>query len=513
VIAWRTIPAACLLALAGAWAVLTHSPALAQEAAGGAASLDAARKLVAQGKAAEARPILDQVAKDFPGTPASVEAERIIERIRHLDVLLDISHEWPGGAPGIHLALLEARVGIVPNHAYLVSLRGSLADYELIILWQHVTTVPYDDFEFGTLQEYVKGGGRLLLVSNAPGWMSANRVDSARAYPLIRLAKRFGFKLNKESEELTLGAGKVFHQHFGNDTPLRKCFSAKEEERREGAAYLQSLMPYPKLEDCPRPASIEPEIVLKEGPVTLRYPLTLREGGLWAQKALPQILAGFREAVKSDPPECLLIGVPCAYSYYLPGFHPEYPLLGTETDRAYVLSMTLMQAWLQPPKGTVSYPQWIDTAWPGVVALDTVKKLGIAGRYANGERIGASCLQRLDPNLDKIDISGPVPDPYVNDAATAAFHSKCQHVFRTLMKEHGPGIFSRFRDLVFLYHAAGKLPLPLSSEEAVRLLSIAANKDLFPYFKGLGTRIQSLPIDFSEPEQVKGATPAAAAKP
>ncbi len=162
----RTIPAACLLALAGGWAALTGSPASAQEPAGGAESLGSARKLVAQGKAAQARQILEKVVKDFPDTPESAEAGKIIERIRHLDILLDLSHEYPGGAPGVHLALLEAHVGIVPNHAYLVSLRGSLADYELIILWQQATTVPYDDFEFGTLQEYVKGGVAPLCVSS-----------------------------------------------------------------------------------------------------------------------------------------------------------------------------------------------------------------------------------------------------------------------------------------------------------------------------------------------------------
>lgn len=486
-------------------ATLVSRPAPAQELSQTAA-LASAKNLIASGKAAEAKAALERIVKAVPDSPEAQEAARLIDRIKSIDVLLDFSHEV-SGPQHLFAFLRTTGFGITRCQAYLPSLRANLADYELIVLYQWETDIPWDDLEYMCLVEYVKGGGRLLLVSEPAGWMIRNATDSVRAYPILKLAARFGLKLNKELEELSLGKGKVFH--YRNSTLLTEARvgSQRPEDRSELLAFFEKLLPYPKLEDSAHNAVIEPEIAFRQGRIAFRYPLTLKVRAEFVRKALPKAYAFYEDLFNGDLACAVQFdGVLKRAQAGVPGVPGEIGMDQTDVMIVYELARALCQAWIQPAKTRIVYPPWLDPPWGQIIATDLMRKLGFSGAFDGDQRARAACLQRVDPDLTKIDLSIPPPAPEpgpANSDARLAYFAKCEHVMRMLLKEHGVGTLGKWRDIVFLYCDAGRLASPLSTDETIRLLSLTVGKDLFPFFKSIGTSAKPLPLDFSEPDRLR----------
>jgi len=459
--------------------------------------LDRGRELIDAGKAEEARTELEQLVKDFPKAPQAETAKSLIDRIKSIEVFVDYSHEANMPSAGLTQILRGAGLGITRNHAYIPSQKPKLAEYELVVLWQQVTDIRYDDLEYATLLEYVREGGRLLMITNSGAWMGLNRTDSVKGYPLPYLARRFGLKLDKEFEELAIGKGKVFHYRDTNLLSSARLESKDPEVRRAGVAFFEKLLPYPQLENSPRNDDIEAELSFKEGRVTFYYPQTLKTQALWAQKVLPTVLGFCRGLFREDlDVDVTVRGIPATGTVFFGGKRFEIALYVAKDTLLHDLSMQLCRAWMRPGGLDVHYPHWLESAWVEMVTVDLLRKLGAADRFAASERYRQNEFRNVDPNMNLIDIS-IAPKP-----GDLAFTGKCEFIFRDLVSKYGDSMLSKFRNTVRLYSEAGQLPA-LTTAETIRLLSLAVGKDLFPYFRSLGTGVEPLPVDLDEPARLR----------
>lgn len=479
--------------------VLLAGGLCAAEETGASAALDTARGLLADGQAAEARSILEKVVKDHTGKPEAEKARKLIDRIRSVEVLVDFSHEAQGAATTLPRLLLDSGIGVTRNQAYLPSLRSELSTYELIVLWQEKTDVPYDDLEYAILLEYLREGGHLLLVTNPGAWLRATQSTSTRRYPLPQLAKRLGLKLKEQSEELTVEKGRVFHYRNAGYLVPARLRSKSDEVKQEVLGWFLKFLPYPKLEDSRRNRLVPPEISFKENRVTFFYPLPLKAQALWARKALPGVLAFYRNLFKEDlANDITIVATAGVTERFFRGTRYELSLCMPRDAVLHHLALHLFQAWMQPEGGTVAYPhRLLERGWGDMIVLDLLQNLGVADRYARRERYNKARFQRADPQRSRIDVSIP---PKLGDYA---HFGKCEYIFRDLAKRYGYSMVPKFRETVFLYHRAGKLPQRPTVAQTIRLLSLAVGEDLFPYFRSLGTRVRPLPIDLTEPERLR----------
>ena len=479
-------------------AVLGVCVAGAQEAAEPGAMLEQARTLIADGKAAEAKAALEKIVRDFVKKPEAAEAAKLIDRIKSIEVLVDLTHDATERPEVLPDLLLKDGYGVSRSHTYLGVLRGRLAEYELVVCWQETTPVKYDDLEYAVLYEYVEGGGHLVLISNAGRWLKENAGRSVSAYPVRRLAKRFGLKLKGELTELSVGAGKVYH--YPNSTLLtwERLTSSRAEVRREAVHLFEKLLPYPQLDRSARNDRRDAEIVFREGHVTFRYPQTLNKEGLWARKALPRMLKFYSELFKAELPNDLEIhGIAATYPHFVPANTFNLSLVASQEGLLYQLGVQLYQAWMQPTGAHVGYPLWMERPWAEMTTTDLLTKLGVGRRYQAFERHHAEEFRRADPKRNRIDITiSPGP-------ADWSFWGKCEYIFRDLSNRHGRSLPRKFREIVLLYHEAGQLPGRLDTAQTIRLLSLAVGRDLFGYFRSLGTHVEPVAIDFAEPARLR----------
>jgi len=482
-----------LVALLPARACLAAAP---QETT---AVLDAARELVAAGQVAQAKDVLEKLAADFPTKPDAEEARGLVARIRSIEILVDFSHDFTGAAPALPAVLKEAGFGVTENHAYLPTLRAELVEHELVVLWQRETTVKYDDLEYAALHECIEAGGHLLLITTPDEWLRVNRATSTKAYPLAHLARRFGLKLKDEFEEVSIGKGKVFHYRNATLLVNERLRADAPTVRRDAVVPFQMALPYPKLEDSQSNRRVDPEITFKEGLVTFYYSQPLKRQADWAIRLLPGTLAFYRDLFGAELPYEITVYAAAGTTepwWFRPPKVDLY-LCVARDQLLHQQAVQLYKAWMQPAGATVEYPHWMETPWADMVALDFMKKLRLAERYENDNAYRLRRFREADRAGNVIDISVP-PKAY-----DAAHSGKCRYVFQDLMKRHGYSLLRKFRAIVFLHHDAGRLPARLSTPETVRLLSLAAGKDLFGYFRATGMNVPPVQVDFSEPARLQ----------
>ena len=477
---------------------LVASALSAQEAPSPGGLLDEARRLVTQGRAVDARTILDKVIRTFPMKPEAEEARKLIDRITSIEILVDLSHEAGTAAEYLPNCLAQAGYGVTRTNGYIPSLRNELADYELVVLWQERTEVKYEDLEYAVLHEYVNQGGHLVFVSNPTAWLGADPGRSAASYPIARFARRFGLKLKTEREELSVGQGKVYHYANSlllSETRLR---SDRPEVRAEAVRLFETFLPYPKLEDTRRNDTRPPEIVCKEGRVTFRYPQTVKKESLWARKALPRMLRFYSDFFKADLANDLTISaIPASSEYFVTGNNFNVSVLQPKDKLLHQLGMLLYQSWMRPADTPLAFPHWMEAYWADMATTDLLTHLGVGQRYQAYERHHRGEFLKADPRKNRIDVTVP-PNP-----GEYPHFGKCEYIYRDIEKRYGRGLARKLREIVFLYHEAGQLPSPLDTAQTVRLVSLAVGKDLFPYFRSLGTHVVPVAVDLGEPDRLR----------
>jgi len=110
---------------------------------------------------------------------------------RPVRVLVDRSHEWLFAHDDLAERMLRpAGFEIVLCDASLDS-KLKLQDFDVVVVQQTASAFPFSDPEIARLKEYVKHGGRLVVVGNP-------------ACPVKKLAAAFGFSLRPRPCRLPL---------------------------------------------------------------------------------------------------------------------------------------------------------------------------------------------------------------------------------------------------------------------------------------------------------------------
>ena len=485
-----TVATALLLCVASVPAQETASPA--------APTTAAAQRLVTEGKAAEAKVLLDALIAASPKGPAADEARTLLARIRSVEVFIDCSHEAMPEQPGLAAFLMGQGIGVTQSHADVAVSRKKLADYELVVLWQRTTRVKYDDVTHAVLSNYVGEGGRLLLIGEPARWRRDNPDTAIKRYPLHDLARRFRLKTRKRFEERAIGKGKVFY-YRNRSLFTRENFKSTEAETRDKLmTMLRQTLPYDVVEASSVNTRIEPELTFKTGRVTFRYAQSVAPAAMWVKKTLPTALAYCRKRFGSElTHDITLTGLAGGREAFT--LTSDFPIqLATGRDVVlHQLTVTFCRRWMRPEGTTLQYPAWFEGPWMDMAVLDFMTALGGTRHYNVIAAHRHRMFLRHDPKRTRINIIN------ISDVNHYGWCGKCYFIYRDLHTNHAPKLLERFREMVLLYHAAGKLPEKLDTAETIRLLSIAAGKDLFPYFRALGTKVTPVAIDFDEPKQLR----------
>jgi hypothetical protein len=460
------------------------------------ALLDSAQKLIAKGKAADARAVLEQITRSFPGDAPAFQAADLIHRIRSIEVFIDLTHHHPDAVAPLLNLFRESGYGHTLSSAYLPSVEPQLSSHELVVLWQEAFDVPYDDAEYAALAKYAKAGGRVLLISSPAEWLKAHPGQGLDGCPILRLAKRFGLALRGDFEEVKVGKGAVFH--FCN-TGLLSPAKIVSKERRQALAVFERALPYEKLEPSTQADVIAPEASFKVGRITLFYAMPLETRARVIEKALPVIAESYRRLFEGDlATDVHIYAIASGADAPAPAGSFNLPLFSRDDAALHDLAGRLFAAWLEPGDKNVRYPSWLSYGFAQAASIEPLKKLGVRGV---DERVASdfAMLSRAERHGGRVDINRE------RCGGDAAWEGKCIAVYQALAKTHGPAMLPALRRNILLYARAGMLPENVSTNDAVRYLSLSVGKDLFGFFRSVGTNVQPAAIDFAEPEKLREA--------
>lgn len=493
-------------ALGLALAVTASAPApscFADEARDAAAQIDQAERLIADGKASQARDVLMRVVKAYPGDAAAFKATDLLNRIKSIEVYIDLTHHNTDPVMLLPGLLRDNAYGCTISNAYLPTVEAELASHELVVIWQEWYDVSYDDAEYETLFKYARQGGHILFIADPVFWLRDHSGQGLDSYPVIRLARRFGLKTKTAFEELKVGLGKVFY--YGNNAGVLTAAIAGP-KRAQAIQVFERAMPYEKLEASGVVRVLDPEITYRCGRILLRYPKPLEKRARPIEKAVSATAESYTKLFGAGPAKDLTItGLASGREGFTQGSGLGLQLFMSDEAVLRQTCVELFQAWLQPEEKDVVFPYWLTYGFAQFACVEPLKKIGLAGvddRYA----WDLSLLNRAERHGAKIDINGVPPreDP--------AWDGKCITVYQTLVKTYGPEVLPNLRKMIQLYAKAGKLPDVVTTPDAVRLLSLAVGQDLVPYFRSIGTNLQPPPntpapepLDLDEPEKIRKA--------
>ncbi len=406
-------------------------------------------------------------------------------------VLIDHSHELPDVRNQLESLLNKAGVGVVVSNASLASLGDRLLQCQPLLIWQEPTPVPYPPDEVKLIRNYVSKGGTLLLIGNAADWTGRNKPASANDYPLFKLMKALGLNPTDADQRKTLGKGLVVF--LRRDDVLTPANIRAEAAAAPGKAAERLLAAIPDRRTVPSPTNviIEPDKSFTVGFVDVRYPANLAEPAEAFQTFITKVTPVF-EKIFDAPLEAkvTITALPCTGTPWIPAHDFEVNLAAPPAALAEGCGRQLAYCWLFPGGRDVSQPDWITWGWVDAASARAISAVGFA---AQADALLGSCrrhLQDTDPKLDKIDLSAPPP------ADLNAYRGKAIHVLETLEKQTGKNVLARFRKAIRIAHGAGEIEDKLDTDQAVRLLSLSLNQDLYPFFTSVGTRVVPKPLDF-----------------
>jgi hypothetical protein len=449
--------------------------------------LDKARKSIDAGKAAEATASLEELAKLFPKTPEADEGELLQKRIESIEVLFDRSHELRDETGPVAEYLRQSGIGVTLSDASLSSIEKRLGDFEMVFIWQEGPTLSFSDAEIKLLKDYVKDGGRLLAVGTTH--------PKGESYPLRKLLDAFACPLKGPQTQVRFGKGCVkFFENAGLFTPWR-LMDARE-SAGEVVEVFRSIMPYEQIKRNDRVEMIPPEVEEAAGTFKLQYSARLQSTGTRVKDLLDKIEAQMEEVYKDQFPKGMTVRVlPRAASGWTGGMVFESGAFEDRWLQARGLSGAVALYGLFPGGTWISYPPWVERAWSDLIGLRACYKIG----YKHEAELARKEL--MDAFDQTKDATTPIDLSIGIFSAQKDYAAKAQWVLETLEKKYGKNLLERFRKTLSRYHAAGKLPMAMSTRDVVFYLSQTVREDLFPYFKSIGTTVMPMKIDYNELEK------------
>jgi len=449
-----------------------------------------ANQAVRRGAGGEAVEILKELQKLFPKTPEADEAQRLLARLASLEVLVDRSHECRHETAILGRYLKEAGIGVTLSDASLEHIADRLVDYEVILIWQQTKGVSFTDVEITMLKEYVKEGGRLLVIGTT---------QPQGQYPLRRLLAAFGCPLRAPDARADYGRGKVtFFDNTGLFASGR--LADPTESRQEVVEVFKRCMPYESLGTSTVDDHVLPEKEEEIGFVTIQYSGRLEPSARKTAEVLVKVIEHVQMLYREPLPKGMTVRVlPRDYSGWVGGVAFAPGALQEPADVARDLTRACTLYGLFPTGTWISYPPWVTHGWCDLVALRFCYKLGFRREAEDVRRRYLNAWSPPAPGTpDGIDLS-------VSRAGTRwDYIGKAQWTLETLEKTHGKNLLSRLRRTLKTYAVAGRLENDMSTRNVVFYLSHALHTDMFAWFGSIGTPLLPMKLDYDELEKVDG---------
>lgn len=473
------LAAACVLGLIsrGAHALPPTHPAMRL--------LRRADRAIRDSKAAEAVEPLREVVKLFPKTPEADRAEALLNKIGSLEVLFDRSHEWRGETHTVSRYLRTSGIGVTISDASLEHLRDRLGDYEMILIWQQSAGVSFTDVEIVMLKEYVKEGGRLLLIGTA---------RPTGPYPLRKLLGALGCPLRAPQVQVNFGRGRVkFFDNSGLFDSAR--LADARESRQEVIEIFEKVMPYEQLGTSGLDDYVGPESEETLGPVTLQYSGRLKTAAERTKELIEKITEEIQLVYKDELDEGLTVRLlPRDYSgwagavVFAPGALQRSSDVARELARAFALYALF-------PEGTwIHYPPWVTNGWCDLVGLRICFKMGFK---VEAEVIRRGYMTAFTP--------GGADDDALDLSVSRHGHrwdyiGKAQWTLESLERRHR-NLLPKLRRTLKEYAATGRVGDAMSTRSVIFYLSQATHTDMFHYFQSIGTSVLPMKLDYYELEK------------
>jgi len=445
--------------------------------------LASARKAIRSGSAAEAAKPLEDVKRLFPQTPEADEAEKLLKRISSLEVLLDRSHEWRSETQTVAGYLKQSGIGVTTSDASLAHLKDRLGDYEVILIWQEQATLAFTESEIQMLKDYLKEGGRLLVIGTT---------KTPAPYPLRKLLDALGCPLRAPQAQVNYGEGRVkFFDNTGLFVETR--LADARESQQEVVEVFQRMMPYEQLGRSSVDEYVKPETEEQVGPLKLEYSARLTTSAERTTELLTKILEQISLAYKDDLAEGMTVRlVPRGWSSWMGNLVFGSGALQTPPDLTRQLSRAVALYALFPEGKWIDYPPWITNGWCDLVALRVCYKVGFK---RESETMRKEYLDAYKPDLTKLD---DIDLSVSQRGGQREYIAKAQWVLEVLEKNQNKNILASLRRTLKRYAAAGKVPDAMSTRNVLFYLSQALHQDMFAFFQAVGTNVLPVKLDYYE---------------
>jgi hypothetical protein len=458
------------------------------------------------------------------------------------------------------LFVYDHLAGFLRGEGYTVTQnRGTLRpalldDYDLVLVQQLTTHLKFDPEFISTLERWVRTGGRLLIVGHGVQWRDCNR-DSQTGFPLNALAEAFGFRfveskkgqfplkgtshsiaaavtsisedkydprariwgpgwlkahgvglIETDSAEPVivdaagnvvmaarkLGTGRVVA--FTGKRLLWGCMPESSVQHDEDDIALVRRMLTWLLEGRPPRANLEqlvrlrhPDIELKGKRTSIRTTELLRERAALTLELFDDIYDGLYDYFKVPAYSKLKINALAgAGGGWRAGDEIGIAVLTSGDALKTLLTWEMTNGW-----GPATPHSWgemcafhVMQVLRGRLDIDTPAKRIVERHRALQEAID------VDPGLDKLDLADPGDEKTHRKVLIKALF-----VMEELERSY-PGFIPRLCRIHRAKHPENRSEM-VSMQEFVYLCSLAAGKDLYPYFQSLGTTVAPQEIDFA----------------
>lgn len=424
----------------------------------------------------------------------------------------DISHEFTFYMDGrFYSQYIQGNGADERNWGTLWKL--DLSNTNLLVLASGMTEVPYEQKSVDHVKKFVSEGGAVVILSDARG------VDPSKL-PIQPMAEAFGAKFRTEqaiaparkgAEEVTFRGGGILGLtgswttvvRDSNDQPLlawrtyekgrvlvgaRGLFGSNPDASDNINAswvrpLLQSLVVGKPVEASRPHRGQFAELSRKVGPLTLEY----HEG---TQRFADGISREYQEI---RPHLVAVTGVEPA-----PGMIAKMLMLPTGGGGFSSGERIAIGAWWggypknrYPMVELISHEaghSWVlphpEPVWNEPIATYLGIKVGMRmGMKREAEETLKSTMERArrkDPDFKTVDIGAP-------GAPNDVIWGKTYFIFEELERMHGPGALAKYFRAKRVYVPASKQDYSL--DDCVEVWSRAVRKDLFPWFRSLGIKV------------------------
>ncbi|MFQ5804831.1 MAG: hypothetical protein ACE5I3_00100 [Phycisphaerae bacterium] len=469
---------------------------------------------------------------------------------RNLSVLVDTSMEF--------LFVYDHLAGFLRREGYTVTQnRGTLHtalldDYDIVLIQQLTTPLRFEAQFIAGLKDWVERGGRLFIVGHGVQWRNRNR-RSRESFPLNAVAEVFGFRFNERDKgrfplrgtahPIAKGTPTLTEDKYdprariwgpgwlkANGVGLIEAESAEPvfvdadgkvvmAARKTGQGRVVAFTGKRLLWGCTHESSVQhdPEIKtlvrrvfdwLREGRpsraprpdvVRVRHP-DIEIKGKRTSIRTTEVLRGRAEYTLEQFDRVYDV----LYDYFkVPAYSQLRMNALAGAGGGWRAADEIGIAVLASDEGIRSLLLWemtngwgppIPDSWVEMWAVHTGQVL--RGRLAIGSPAEQILTRHrklqeaieIDPHLNKLDLA---------DAGDEKTHrkvlGKASYVVEQLERTY-PGFISR---LCRIHRAQDSWTEQVSMQEFVYLCSLAAGKDLYPYFQSLGTTVEPQKIDFA----------------